>query len=240
MDEFIDLRTKLINIKNMGWIKVDYNTTGKVGLTIEDLLGIEHNRYSKPDYKGIEIKTKAIKSRPNLSLFSTTPDCFEDSIKYIHRKYGYPNKSKTSKVFNLSVTHNDYTCIANYCFKLNTTGKDLVLDVYNKKNELIDSSISWSYELLENKLNSKLNKLAIIYTLNKKVGTDYYFKIKFFRFYKLKNFKSFLSMIKRGNVRVTFRIGTFSKGNRKGEIHDHGTSFDVNILFMNLLFDIVE
>jgi len=48
-------------------------------------------------------------------------------------------------------------------------------------------------------------------------------------FYELKDFDTFILLIEKGIIRVVFKIGTFKKGIRKGNIHDHGTSFEINI-----------
>ena len=50
-------------------------------------------------------------------------------------------------------------------------------------------------------------------------------------------FTLFLKLIDDGKISITFRIGVFKSGKRKGQIHDHGTEFGIDEINLQLLFD---
>jgi hypothetical protein len=52
------LLSKLRILKDRGFINVSAKGNGRFGLTIEQCLGISQNGNNKPDFFGIEIKTK--------------------------------------------------------------------------------------------------------------------------------------------------------------------------------------
>ena len=46
--------------------------------------------------------------------------------------------------------------------------------------------------------------------------------------YEIKSFNKFIECIDKGYIIITFKIGYFKSGKRKGQIHDHGTGFSIN------------
>jgi len=232
------LRKKLNTIMQRGVIKCNYRHSSKVGYTIEDLLGLERNNYQKPDFFGIEIKTRATHSKPYITLFNLTPDSRENVISYIKNRYGYPSrKNKNHKNFNVSIFGNGFNKTVWNQFKLIPLDNKLLLKVLSKNGKTIDETISWSKSRLDEIIKKKITKLCIIKTINHKINDEYFFKIESFRIYNLKSIESFYEMIKVGKIRVTFKIGNFMKGERIGETHDRGTGFDINTFYLNELFE---
>ncbi|MDC1096912.1 MvaI/BcnI family restriction endonuclease [Gammaproteobacteria bacterium] len=91
-----ELLLKLRAIHKKGWIKTITSGDTGVGVTLEDQLGIRINSSQKPDYKGIELKSKRI--RGNLrtttrsNLFAQVPDWSISRLKssaQILDTYGY-------------------------------------------------------------------------------------------------------------------------------------------------------
>ena len=56
-------------------------------------------------------------------------------------------------------------------------------------------------------------------------------------FYKLRDFDTFINLIKLGKIIVTFKIDVFKKGSRCGKIHDHGTGFCISRNDLSLLYE---
>jgi len=230
---------KLKNIMREKWIKVDGNSCGGIGLKIESLLGVNSNNLEYPDFEGIEIKTKTSSTYQFLTLFHATPDNSFFEIKRIYNRFGYPNKkNKNRKNFNVSVYNKKETKLIKYNFflfidDLNQKVKMLVL---NRNGELVESRVSWSFSMLENKFQRKFNQFCLINIITKKICGVTFFSIKDFRIYKSKSFKSFIDLIKTDKIRITFKIGSFCSGKRVGEIHDRGTSFDLDIKYVEDLF----
>jgi hypothetical protein len=231
------LKNKLDKIKQMDKIKCNYQHTSKVGYTIEDLLGLERNNFKKPDFMGIEIKTRSTHSKPFITLFNLTPTSKENVIKYIQGRYGYPDKKNPIyKNFNVSVFGNKFHSTIWNKFKLIVAENYLKLKILDRSHLEIDDSVYWSRLSLNQSIQDKLNYLCIIKTVNTKEGDNYYFRISSFKIYRLKDLDCFYRLIREGYIRVTFKIGTFKKGERTGQTHDRGTGFDINSFHIDKLF----
>ena len=68
-------------------------------------------------------------------------------------------------------------------------------------------------------------------------GYYYYHDIAF---YKLKDFDTFISLVDKGIVEITFKIGTHKSGSRIGKVYDHGTDFSIKVKDLELLYDIIR
>jgi len=105
----------------------------------------------------------------------------------------------------------------------------VVLRVHDKySGALIDDNSSWSFEMLKEKLYRKLTYLCLIKAERKYQFPNIYYKYNNYKFYVLKNFNDFINAIDKGIIKITFKINVFTKGHKKGQIHDHGTSFDIS------------
>lgn len=243
MDDSIkELYEKFVCIKNMGFIKSKRNGTGGIGYTFETLIGKPEENFPIPDFNGIEIKTCRKNTGRNVHLFTAAPDgdfLFpnERVLKYL----GYPDKKMAKvKVFNMNFTARKYKTIGWY-----KEGKIVV----NKKDEKIDFiareiygktfpiDTSWSFKMLEDKLNLKLKYLARIIADVKIIDNTEYFHYNQIKFFKLKSFNTFISLIEKGYIKISFNIGVFRNGNKEGKIHDRGVGFSINEKYINLLYD---
>lgn len=241
-EEINKLKKEFIRIKNMGYIKATRGGTTGVGKTFEDLIGKEEDTTPNPDFKGIEIKTKRAYSYSYTTLFNATPigkGPYE--IKRLVNKYGYPDKIlKNNKVLNVDVYANHSTLVANkFLFKLIIDRKEekLFLEIYDKNLNFLEKEAFWTFQVLEQRLNQKLKYLAFIKAWPNKINNEQYYKYTSIEFYELKSFKEFLSLIESGIIRVTFTIGVFRQGERIGSIHDRGTSFNIQEINLEKLFN---
>ena len=236
------LKKEIQVILNRGWIKGEGKGTSSAGLTFESLIGKTVDNLEIPDYHGIEIKTKYATKHLYMTLFNATPDSFLFEIKRIHEKYGYPDKkNKNYKVFNVSIYGNTAITISEiYMMKLyvDQNLKQVVLKITDKNNYTTDTLTAWSFEIIHEKLVRKFQYLLFVKTERKWDKGDYYRYSKAI-LSKLKDFDEFLKLIESGDIRITFKISVFRSGKRIGQIHDHGTSFDIHEGAINKLFDTV-
>ena len=125
-----------------------------------------------------------------------------------------------------------------YKFKLyiDRIRKKIKLLVIDQNGIINYTNISWSFDLIEEKLNRKLKYLAVIKADCKIINSKEYFKYYDIRFYRLKSFEEFITLIENGIIRITFRISVFKNGPRFGQIHDRGTSFDINEVNIEKLY----
>jgi len=244
MNNITQLNEKFKQIKERGYVKTVMNGSGGVGRTFEQLLGKEVENLEQPDYNGIEIKARRGYTNFPITLFNATPDSNENEIKNLVNKYGYPDyQFRMCNVLSASFNSCEKTRVgAKYQFKLHVDNenKRIYLYVYDRYNNLIDNTIYWSFELLEKKLKNKLSLLAIVVANRKFVNEVEYFHYVKIYFYQLKNFKFFIDLIKRGKIIINMKISVYRRGDRIGNIKDHGTSFridynDVDELFIKII-----
>jgi len=245
MEETVkDLLEKFEKIKKKGWIKSTEKGTSGIGRTFENELGIDENQLELPDYFDIELKVKKANGFYNyVGLFSLSPinKGLKPTIHRLQEKYGYPDKDMPEcKVLQNSCVYQKKTRInRNYFFSLNIFDNDdyIYLEVYDIGMQLTERYAAWKIKDIENKLELKLKKLALIEADKMKInGTDYY-RYNTIQIYKCKGIKAFLNLIKEQKIKINFSIGVFKKGPRKGQIYDHGTSFQINKDALEELFE---
>ena len=64
-----------------------------------------------------------------------------------------------------------------------------------------------------------------------------YFRYTKINFYKIKNFSTFLSLIETGDIKISFNVGVYKKGNKYGQTYDHGTNFEIKKENITKLYD---
>lgn len=238
------LKEKFTKIKEQGFIKSTRRGATGIGKTFEDLIGKEEDHEEKPDFQGIEIKTKGdSKYNEYITLFTATPSGpHEYATHYLVDKYGYPDKIlKNKKVLNRPLYSNQLSS-GRYKFALKVEDKYRIikLKILNNFLETLEENIYWRYFDLETKLYRKHRYLAIIKAEKKIIkGVSYYWYYDL-KFYKIKNFYSFIQLIKEGKIRVLIRIGVYREGKRAGELHDRGTAFQIKEDNLLELFDEID
>ncbi len=240
LEEFKSIFNK---IRNLGYVPSINNNNSGIGLTFEHLIGKQNDNFPFPDFKNtIEIKTKLAYSKTPIHLFKLTPDGndFIESKRLLEQYGYYQNSKKEYKVFNGSVSSNKIQKIGSlfyFSLEVNYKEKKLRLLIYDKYSKLIDNSTYWDFDKLENAFSRKIKYLAIIYVWpTKKDGIQYY---KYYRYdiYEYTNFYVFLHLLEIGIINVNFSIDIYKDVDRYGQMHDHGTSFDINKEHLNKLLN---
>lgn len=240
----MDLKNKLTDIiKNKIWYHINNSNTNSAGLLLENLLGIEKNEFPIPDYKDTEIKTKFDDTMFDMTLFHAAPDSYFFEIKRIYGTYGYTTLNNPNKVFLSSFC----------CTKITQIGKDIgakliidwgnqkvILKFYNFKTNTIDDKASWSFKMLKERFDLKLKKLCLVYVKRKYENEIMYCKFYKCKFYKYKGFEHFLKALQYGHICIKFCINVFKDGPKIGQMHDHGTSFDISLTNLTDIFTKVD
>ena len=240
--DILALKEKLDKIKNLGWIECENKNKSVTGKTLENLLEINPDNFEIPDYNTIEIKSKVSKRENYIDLFCATPDSYVLETKRLYDKYGYLD-SNNYKILNfvlygefLKPINNEYSAKLRIDYK----NKKVIMEIYNKDNELIDNLSSWSFELLEEKLCRKLDYVCLVEGDKKFSHNVLYVRYDKYKFYKLKKFSNFIRLLKRGQIRISFTLGVYKSGSKSGKMHDHGTQFSIRKENIKLLFDEIE
>jgi len=98
---------ELIRERMSDWIPTKVNADTGIGREVEYQLGISMNGSKKPDYKGIELKSKRAKSSTKGALFTNAPDWNLSSCKNgreIADKYGYLRPGLVRKTLQVTVS----------------------------------------------------------------------------------------------------------------------------------------
>lgn len=238
------LKEKFEEIKKKGYIKSSREGSTGIGKTFEDLIGKPEDHEETPDFQGIEIKTKGDNNIDEyITLFCATPRGPHDyEIHYLVDKYGYPDViSKEKKVLNRSI-YSGTLRGSRYLFalKLDCRKQIVKLRILDNYLKLIEDEIYWTYYDLETKLYRKHRYLALVKATKKIINGSTYYKYHDIRFYKIRNFDSFIELIANGKIRVNFRIGIYRSGKREGTMHDRGTAFQIRESDLLQLFDEID
>ena len=241
-NDFIKLYNDFLKIKQKGYVKSKRKGSTGIGYTFESLLNIEENSLPISDFNEIEIKTLRNNSKKILHLFNATPDGdYLFPIKRIHELLAYKDRNNPNyKVFNMSFNSKEFTNIGYYKrgkLLVDYSKKKVNFIVLNQDNKDLNVNISWSFDLIKEKIDYKIKNLAIINADSKFENKEEYFHYNQIRFYKFKNFENFIKFIDNGNIVITFKIGVFKNGERKGQIHDRGTDFSICLCDINKLYE---
>lgn len=111
--------------------------------------------------------------------------------------------------------------------KIDKSQEKIFLLIFDVHGNLIEKNVYWDFSTIKEKLYRKVKIIAYITASRKFINGTEYFKYNTITVYKLKDFESFINAIKNRKIKITFKIGIFKSGIRKGETHDHGTGFDI-------------
>ena len=228
--ELINKLKRIISQKN--WYEISTKNYNSAGLLLEKLLGLENNDLPISDYNEYEIKTKFEDSMYDTTLFHAAPDSYLYEIKRIYEKYGYSSPSNNSKVFLSAFYCNKITTLgSNTCAKLyiDYINEKIVLKFYNFETNEIDEKASWNFNLLKERINLKIKKLVVVWVKRKFNNNKLYCQFYKFAIYEFKGFEQFLKCLEYGKISIKFCINIYKSGTKLGQIHDHGTSFDINV-----------
>jgi len=240
-----EIKKEFNKIKNIPLNKSLRTGTTGIGYTFEALLNKEEDNTYLPDFKGIEIKTQLGYTKSPLTLFTLTPIKENDrSIKFILENFGYPDKNyKEFKTFKGNVYYSYNNVIANkYIFKIRIDNENNILKliILDTNFKIIDESIYWNLSDINDRLHTKLNYLAYIKGYPYKKNNQIYYKYTNLNIYKLKDFNTFVELLKKDIIFIKFNISVFNNKKRYGQIQDRGTAFLIKNTNLNDLFNKIE
>ena len=240
--ELEELKEKLREIKEKGFIKTKRAHQGGAGNTLEQLLNVKENNLSLPDLGSYELKVKRKSTNSMVSLISKSPNpkginriLFEEysttlQSDNVRRLYTTMSTKLNPQKFYLE-PKDDKLFIRN---EKNTKGFWLV----NDKNH----EAYWSIDEIFNKLKEKTQNTLLV-TAETKDGTgskneEFHFTEAFLLSGLSK--EKFLNAIKKNMLVVDIRIGADLTGSQAGKYHDHGTAFRLRSDKLKELFSNIE
>ncbi|PRC94396.1 MvaI/BcnI family restriction endonuclease [Solimicrobium silvestre] len=220
------LKTKLLEIHNMGWVASQklssemvmesYKAANGGGYTLEALLGISPNGIAEPDYLGWEVKQFGVTKFPRTGSKPTTlmtPEpnggfYTEHGAMEFVRTFGYPDKSGKEDRINFGGKHivDQYQNLTGLTLHLN--GYDPALSKITDANGVIalldkagNVSASWSFAKLMDHWKRKHSQAVYIPCLRRSdSGTFQYSYGKDIELGEGTNFEKFLVAMHKGDV----------------------------------------
>ena len=126
-----------------------------------------------------------------------------------------------------------------YFFKLDVDRKEkkVFLCVFDKSINLLERRVYWSFFTLKNKLYCKLRYLMLVDAWTNNIDGKMHYKYYKAMFYKLKDIDTFIDLIDKGFIAITFKISVYRGNYRYGLPHNHGLTFGISKKHLPLLYD---
>ncbi|MEE3342856.1 MAG: MvaI/BcnI family restriction endonuclease [Bacilli bacterium] len=237
------LKLEFNTIKELGYVKTVRNGPTGVGATFEKLLKKEEESFEIPDYYGIEIKTRRAYSKSYITLFNAVPtgSMFHET-KRLRDNYGYPSKKdKNLKCLYAEIFCNQVTKVGLWYYfelKIDKDKNKLFLVVYDYKREVIDESTYWDLDILKEKLERKLQILALVKAWTNKIEGIECFKYYKINFYILKDFNCFIEAFENGKIKILLKIDSHIEPEKYGMVDEHGVGFSISEENLLEIFDL--
>ena len=240
IEDLLSLRLKFEQIKKIGWVESQRSGTTGIGYTFEKLLGKEEEQFAIPDYGTIEIKTRHRNSRESIGLFTAAPDGdYLFATKKMYDEYGFPDsKNPELKVFYASMGTKFKHAGRDYQFRIqiDKEANKIKIIALDKVGNIIDTEVSWSLEMIKQKVETKLKYLAFVKADSKFICGKQYFNYYSLVFYMIRGFNTFIKLIEKDIIHVTFMVGVYRTGPKKGMMYNHGVRFDIREENLDKLF----
>jgi len=236
-----ELIARLIELCSRGWIKNPRGENhGRLGNTLEDLLGIQENNLPIPNAAEWELKTQRTNTNAPFTLFHVEPS--PRALRFVPQvllpKYGWAHKeagarhpadersfrqtlngkSPTDRGFMVKIHRGAKKVVISFDHsKVGSNHKKWLKEVSKAAGiSELDPQPYWGFDDLSNKAGTKLLNCFFVEADVKRVdGKEQY---NFVRVTMLKKFEfeKFLEQMEEGNVLVDFDARTG---------HNHGTKF---------------
>lgn len=227
----INIRKKLAEISERGFIKSLRKDNTGIGFTLETVLGIKENNIGKPDftYKNIPVELKAQREHAssNITLITKSP-CWEPlSAKQIIEKYGYED-AKRRHGLKVTLKASDFNSQG---LKLEIKDKENKLNIIHKEDGII---CYFLIDELMQKIKAKLfeNLLLVFADTKTRNGAEYFHYNKAVLLSKL-SAKGFKKLLSEGLIVWEFRMHIKDSGG----VRDHGAGFRLNKSHIDELYE---
>lgn len=237
------LRTRLEEIKKMGWIKNRRpGNVGGIGNTLEDLLDVAENNLQLPDFGAWELKSQRAETSSLLTLFHSEPKPRNARIvpKILLPKYGWPHQDagtlypSNERSFRQTINTAAYSdrgftvnidWDAQYIFVSFNFSK--IDNRHEKWRDFVKNSAGmgdispnpyWTFDDISKKLKTKLKNMMYVKAETKKISGEEYFKYNEIEAYIDPTLDKFLTLVKTGVIYIDFDARTG---------HNHGTKFRI-------------
>ena len=229
-------------VERLGFVPSNRSHNTGIGKTFEDYIGVVENNIDEPDLFGFEIKSHRELATSYVTLFTKTPVFPKRANAYLKDRYGIPYSDNAElKKLHISMFASKYSlAYEQYNFRL-VNDKDnsvIRIGVFDPKdNRLIDQSVGYTYECLENVLKKKLKNLFYVNAETALIDMKEHFHFNRAEIFTAPTLERFIKLIDDGMIMYDIRIGSYRSGRNYGKAHDHGSGFRILERNLHLLFE---
>lgn len=230
VDDIKKFKYKFYDIRRMGMIKSKRKGTTGAGYTFESLIGKQEDQECKPDFGSIEIKTRNAFTKSPMNLFTFNPTSLNGgyAIQDIFDNYKYLKENTNEIVFSRNVYYCKKIQKNSYSFNLFLDPEEKRLYLTSLKDNIYESKICyWDLDKLKEKVENKLQLLAVVKAYPYTRNNETYFKYLKMNLYKLKNFEKFIELIISDKIFISISLKQKENSDKKKYIDNHGCAFRI-------------
>ena len=213
-----ELESKLLKIKNLGFVESLRKGSTGIGFTFETLFGVKENNIPIPDIGGrVEIKTIRKDSESLITLFTFNRGVWNIRQKHLVKKYGYIDKKGR-------------IALKNTLFYNKPIAQGLFLQINRRKNiiNLVDAITkqtvaTWDIYVIVGKFMTKMSRLLIVMADRKKEHGKEYFHYNEAYLLTDPSPRKFISAIKKSLIGIDIRMHL----KESGAVRNRGTAFRI-------------
>lgn len=229
-------------VEKLGFVPSNRKSNTGIGKTFEDYVGVVENNLDEPDLFGFEIKSHRELASSYVTLFTKSPSFPKKANAYLKDKYGiaYDDNSDLKKLHASMFANKQSLVYGKYNFRLiNDRENEVVLvGVFNPyTDELIDSSVGYTYKCLNDILQKKLKNLFYVSADTQIVDGIEHFHFNRAEIFTQPSLEKLLKLIDDGMIMYDIRIGSYHSGYKYGKPHDHGSGIRILEKNIHLLYD---
>ncbi len=218
-----ELRERLEQIKNMGWVVSKRRGNTGIGYTLENLLHIKENNLKDPDFGRIELKSQRREVSNRITMFTFNKAVWKIRQKDLIERYGYVDSTGRRALY----------CTVNT--RPNPQG--LYLKVENEKLKLyhVDGTLlaEWHINNLAERFKQKMPALVVVIAdsrISYGGKEEFYFNEAYFL--RNPNIDTFIHLLKKDKIIIDIRMHI----KRNGAVRNHGTAFRIDEKYLYLCF----
>ena len=221
--DIAQLREKLSEIKQMGYVVSLRRSNTGIGYTLETLLELKENNLQTPDLGNIELKSQRNGVSNRVTMFTFNRGVWKIRQRDLIEKYGYVDTNGRPSLY----------CTADS--KPNNQGLYLKVEEDTVRLYHVDNTriAEWLGEIVIDRFRRKMPALVIV-SADTRINSDNKEEFWFNEAYLLTDpdRDHFLDLIKQDIVIVDVRMHL----RENGSVRNHGTGFRIEERFLNLCF----
>ena len=244
--EYEEFLRRLNEIRQAGYVPSHRPGDTGIGKTLEDLLEIEENNISGPDFANYELKAGRKNSSSMLTLFTKAPLPKGANNKLLE-VFGYPERKRRPRGRQISLIGRPVSDLISSRKKelhvtvdsLRPNSVGLKLEVRGDRVYIANSRNVEAYydqSILKEAFDRKYHGLAYVLADNKEQGGKELFHFNEAYLLDGFGFAKFSRLIGSGELKLDLRMGHYANGRP----HDHGTAFRILPKHLPLCFENIQ